>query len=1011
MLTAGEQQSNAAVYLFKRASGALSRSWHWLVVGAALGWFGGLAWKAFLQGNTYSAEIAVHGPSLPLSASPEAGGKAAASQLKSATRLASDESLLRRAAARGLARPLEDALLRSSEVRPDADENTLTLRFRTDSPVDGLRLMDAWTRETLAVLEQQASEQEAAQMLSLTSRLVSIDRTLASLGQELAALGAQDAQAGDPAGPFALLRKSQDLEARLGALAERKAALDLQILNLNREVRRLSPALVAARDELSKALTRYTDEHPKVKELRATLAELEARAAAEAGAAATDSAPAPGSAGGALYAQLLSLQNERLSLARELDQLQTNRTRLPGLLVSSATNSVKHTELQARFEVLSQERLEAVKAVQSLRILPAGGGGRFSLLRPARLENRLQDQWQAHLAAGGVGLLAGLLAMMSLALLVDVTRWRLYSTEDLRRASGLPVLGTLKEIDRLSAAEQEQWAFQTFTRLKGRLTRANEEALVCGVISVRQGEGRSTVARLLTAAAAKQGYRSLVVAAGGSPKAGAEPAPAPAADGEDGLESLELGTSLVPARISEAVRLPPAVRSEVQLSASELTLELRAQWRDALQQAEQEPRLVLIADLPPATSQQGVLLAESVPNLLWVAECGRSRFAETAAGIALLKDSRCNLVGAIMNTIPRSSRRRRWSAARIAGLLALLLWPQAGGAQAQPAAAPAAAPPPLTNAVETLSVSAKPAKLASWQERLTLGPGDVMNISIFGQKETTRENLVVGPDGRINYMEARDVVAAGLTVDELRSRLEGILEKYHRSPKVLVHPVSYQSKKFYLLGNVVGRGVYQLDRPVTIIEAVASAKGFAGESQVRGGPPPAEFSRSFLIRRKAEGGFGPVNVDLEGLFQRGDLSQNLLLCPDDYLFFSALRMQEVYVLGNVMQPGILPYTKEMSLLAAIVAKGGFTTRGYKTQVLVVRGSLAKPQGTVINVNHILAARAPDFPLKNRDIVFVPERPTARLEELIEMAATEFVRTMAIGLAGENVGPFIKEPLF
>jgi protein involved in polysaccharide export with SLBB domain len=345
----------------------------------------------------------------------------------------------------------------------------------------------------------------------------------------------------------------------------------------------------------------------------------------------------------------------------------------------------------------------------------------------------------------------------------------------------------------------------------------------------------------------------------------------------------------------------------------------------------------------------------------------------------------------------------------------------------QPSTAVPAGPatPAGSNQMASLSFSSKPARMAPWQQRLTLGPSDVLNISLHGQDDSARNGLTVGPDGRISYLEARDVMVTGLTIDELRSRLEEILGKFHRSPRVVIYPMAFRSKRYYVLGNVNGRGAYALDRPTTVVEAVATARGFAAQERIgsaapavagvggaeRAGLAPSDFSRSFLMRNKGDGSYAPAAVDFEALFLRGDLHQNILLAPDDYLFFAPLGIQEIYVLGQVNRPGILPYTKTSTVLGAIVASDGFNTRANKSSVLVVRGSLSKPVGTIVNVNHILSARAPDFPLQNRDIVYVYERATARLEELVESAVTIFVRSMVIGWAGENIDPLIEEPLF
>jgi polysaccharide export outer membrane protein len=253
-------------------------------------------------------------------------------------------------------------------------------------------------------------------------------------------------------------------------------------------------------------------------------------------------------------------------------------------------------------------------------------------------------------------------------------------------------------------------------------------------------------------------------------------------------------------------------------------------------------------------------------------------------------------------------------------------------------------------------------------------------------------------------------MAVGLTVDELRVKLEEILGKFHRTPRVVIHPVAYTSKKYYILGQVNGKGVFPLDRPISIIEAIAKARGFVASYPQRKEWIQADFSRSFLLRRGADGAFERVPVDFEGLFLRGELWQNFSMQPEDYLFFPPLDLQEVYVLGEVRSPGAVPYSPDLTAFAAIVTRGGFTERAFKSRVLVVRGSLNHPRSFVLNAGDILKGKGLDFPLINRDIVYVHRKPWAKAQELAEQAVISFVNAFVVAYAGQHIGPFIKEPL-
>ena len=314
---------------------------------------------------------------------------------------------------------------------------------------------------------------------------------------------------------------------------------------------------------------------------------------------------------------------------------------------------------------------------------------------------------------------------------------------------------------------------------------------------------------------------------------------------------------------------------------------------------------------------------------------------------------------------------------------------------------------PVTNA---FSISS-PADLAGWQKRLTLGPGDILNISLYEQPESLRAGVTVGPDGRINYLQARDILATGLTVDELREHLEAALLKFYRPPlRVVAQPVAYNSKKFYMLGNVNTKGVFALDRPTTVLEAIARAKGFANTAARRNTLVMADLSRSFLIRKDPAGTFHRVPVDFESLFLHGDLTQNIALAPDDYLYFPPTDIQDVYVFGEVLSPGPVPHTGEMTAMRALAGRGGFGPRAYKTHVLIVRGSLKQPQTIIVNTTDILAAKALDVKLQPRDIVYVSRKPWYKAEELLQAAVESFIRAAVVYGAGDYIGPYFDPPL-
>ena len=316
--------------------------------------------------------------------------------------------------------------------------------------------------------------------------------------------------------------------------------------------------------------------------------------------------------------------------------------------------------------------------------------------------------------------------------------------------------------------------------------------------------------------------------------------------------------------------------------------------------------------------------------------------------------------------------------------------------------------PLVANTNRSFSIS-HPNQRAEWQKRLTLGPGDTLNFMMFERPETAKRELPIGPDGRISFLQAEDIMAAGLTIDELREAVDKELSKFYNGPRTIITPAAYNSKKFYLLGAVTRKGVFTLNRPMTMIEAIAQAGGLETGLFEQNTMELADLSHSFMIRNGQR-----LPVDFERLFQRGDLSQNIALEPDDYVFFASAAANQIFVVGavgvEVGGTGVVPYTPNASVISAITARGGFADKAYQSRVLVVRGSLNNPECIIVDAKSILAGEKPDFRLEPKDIVYVSRRPWARVEEILDNATTAFIQSAVVTYTGFNIRPLITQPI-
>ena len=610
-------------------------------------------------------------------------------------------------------------------------------------------------------------------------------------------------------------------------------------------------------------------------------------------------------------------------------------------------------------------------------------------------------------------------------LLVEFIDSRLKTADDVTRVTRLPVLSALGDLHSMDPAQRAQWAFRAWTMLQGRLSPSPNFGLVCGITSSAAGEGRSTWVSLLAEAASMTGFRVLTIATRPSPThvennhqlqnespfaESAEPAERENHQNNHSTNALTPSVLASPDQVTQKLTGPnsqPVVH--IPLPGWVWNLERRKQWREALNQWRQIDNLVIFVELPPASVPEAVLLGSNLPNMLWLSQSGAARATDTVAQLETLRHARCHLVGAVLNKepgLPVRKRFPRWLSC--VGFLALV-GVSAGRAEIE--AAPLAAPPDSTSvAANALPSDAdqqtqtnlffsivNPSQRAAWQKHLTLGPGDVLTLNLYGSPELTEGEVPIGPDGRISYLEAQDVMASGLTIDELRAKLDEALGQYRRAPHTIITPVAFKSKKYYMLGKVTTKGVYILDRPLTVLEALARAHGLESALVDRNLITLTDFRHSFIARAGKR-----IPLDFQKLFERGDLSQNIPVEPGDYLYFAPGDLNEVYVVGEVRLPGPVTWTPDLTIIGAVTIRGGYTERAYRARVLIVRGSLSAPDAVAVDTHAILDAKAPDFKLKPGDIIYVNSRPFIKVEEALDLATTAFIQSVITSWVGVDV---------
>lgn len=166
--------------------------------------------------------------------------------------------------------------------------------------------------------------------------------------------------------------------------------------------------------------------------------------------------------------------------------------------------------------------------------------------------------------------------------------------------------------------------------------------------------------------------------------------------------------------------------------------------------------------------------------------------------------------------------------------------------------------------------------------------------------------------------------------------------------------------RIYVGGQVNNPGIVDLYRGRGVVEALAAAKG-----------PTATAALSQSYVTKADGRKIPVN--LARVINQGEATPDLKLEVGDQLVVPE-NLTRIAVYGMVSQPGVFPMpdNQEMTVAEAISLAHGFEKRSEKSKIGIIRMVDGKQTVLTVDMHRFAKGKAPNIPLQDRDIVFVPE---------------------------------------
>lgn len=224
------------------------------------------------------------------------------------------------------------------------------------------------------------------------------------------------------------------------------------------------------------------------------------------------------------------------------------------------------------------------------------------------------------------------------------------------------------------------------------------------------------------------------------------------------------------------------------------------------------------------------------------------------------------------------------------------------------------------------------AAVRAYCQEYVIGDEDVLSVSVWGNPELS-VRVPVRPDGMISVPLVGDVKAAGTTARQLKSFLEKKYAGYVKDPVVSVVVTDINSFVVYVFGGGASQpasegaaagspsGAFTLRRNTTLLQLLSKIGSLAN----------ADLEKARVIRDGKE-----LKTDFYRLFVKGDVSQDLELKPNDFIYIPGDLENRIRVVGAVKNPCLIPYSENMTALDAVLAAGGFTDYASQNNVIVER---------------------------------------------------------------------------
>jgi polysaccharide biosynthesis/export protein len=260
-----------------------------------------------------------------------------------------------------------------------------------------------------------------------------------------------------------------------------------------------------------------------------------------------------------------------------------------------------------------------------------------------------------------------------------------------------------------------------------------------------------------------------------------------------------------------------------------------------------------------------------------------------------------------------------------------------------------------------------------------LGPGDVLDVRVFGQPDLSSSVQVDG-DGNLSSLPflEKPIVAKCRSDKEVQKDIAIAYSKFINNPQVSVRISERNSRQpATVFGAVRQPTRVEMKRKVRLNELMAVSGGFteraSGTIQILHTEPlmcpePGEEQLAAPI----DGTRIPLQIVKIADLRAGKVDANPVIRPGDYVLVT--EAEPVYITGSVNAPGGIYLSEGLMLSRALAMVGGARKEAKLSEVRIYRQAPGSANQEVITVDvaAIKKTQKPDFALQAYDVIEVPE---------------------------------------